>query len=467
MNRQKEYQDLIQELEQTPQEMTQMSANTKPRARRRTIIKGTVMPTGMLMASLLVIIVASYISPTVAYAFERIPVLRQITAAVSTSPSLREAIAHEFIQPIGQEQTIDGITMRIEYVIVDQRQLNIFYTVTSQSYPVVSSSTSVLCIEENQHLPVSIFGTWHEDNQYEGGRIHQAVINFFDQQVPGQLIMEAQVHGLEAPQLEAAIPVPVEAPPPAGPAYIELESLTTFRFTLEFDPNFTEQGEKIYVNQDFVIDGQHLTLTTVEIYPTHMRANFTADPANTAWMTSLHFFAENQQGHRFEAISNGITAFGGDGGSPMMVSHVLHSPFFFESSSLTLFIEQVVWLDKDMQRVRIDLAKGTAYRLPEGVTLYEARRDGSAWHMSFTVEEREENHSHQIFSTTYYDEAGTEHRFTSWTSSSMFCDDTNDLTTGEFIVQFTISNYPYDIVYLVPTYSRVARPHQPTVLKVR
>ena len=47
--------------------------------------------------------------------------------------------------------------------------------------------------------------------------------------------------------------------------------LAEFSFTLEFDPYFTAQGVVIPVNADFVIDGQTLTLTEVEVYPTHLR----------------------------------------------------------------------------------------------------------------------------------------------------------------------------------------------------
>jgi len=464
MNRNQEYENLMKELDVTPEDMTQFSPKTKARARKRNIIRRTIMPPSVLISVLLMMMVAVNISPTVAHAFERIPALRQIAAAMYFDQSLTDAIENEFIQRIDQVQTVNGITMRVEYVIVDQRQLNIFYTLDSPVYAHFNSWTSVLCAEEMQHLPVSITWTQLGDYQDERRSIRRSVVNFFDNQVPGQLVMETQVSGLEALQMEATMPVPVSDL--TEWEHIEPEITATFNFVLEFDPNFTEQGETFYVNTEFEIDGQRLTVTTVEIYPTHMRVNFSADPANTAWLISLDFYAENERGSHFGAISSGIRAFGAYG-TRMMASHVLHSPFFAESERLTLFIEQAEWLDKDMERVRVDLANGTADRLPEGVTLHEARRDGDSWHLSFAVEERAENHSHQIFGTRYFDEAGNEYNFTSWVSGmrrGMFSD---EYPVDVFFVEFALSNYSYDIVYLSPAYSRVVRPYEPVVLRIR
>ena len=35
---------------------------------------------------------------------------------------------NEYVQPIGQSQTVNGITASIQYLIVDQKQVNIFFT---------------------------------------------------------------------------------------------------------------------------------------------------------------------------------------------------------------------------------------------------------------------------------------------------------------------------------------------------
>ena len=462
MNRQQELQNLMHELENTPEEMTQMSPKTKIRARKRKIIKGTLMPPAVFAVMLLMIVAMVNISPTIAHAFEQVPVLRQIATAVNFSPSLTDAIQHEFVQHIGLEQTIDGITMRVEYIIVDQRQLNIFYTLHSPDYTYLSSwRPSVRCVYEETHLPVAIFSG---SVALGTGEIRQIVANFFDEQMPDSLVFELLVQPLGAPQMSVA--VPADAPPPTEWVHTEPEGLVRFAFTLEFDPTFTEQGETLHLYHDFVLDGQRMTLTTVEIYPTHMRINLTACESNTAWLRSLHFFAENERGHRFDTISNGITAFGTTG-SPMMVSHVLHSPFFAESRELTLFIEEVEWLDKDMERgVRVCLASETAEMLPEGVTLYEARWDGRSWHLAFAIVERAENHSHSVFMQEYFNENGDAFHFTSWASGMRRHYPPENFVPYVFFVEFALVDFPYDVVYLSPSYSRLVRFSEPVMIRL-
>jgi len=460
MNRQQEYDNLMLELEDIPNEMMGMSAKTKARARKRKITRLATLPLCVVFTMLLTITATVNIFPTVAYAFERIPVLRQIALAVNFNPSLSDAIEHEFIQRIDMEQTIGDITMRVEYVIVDQRQLNIFYTLNSPVYDYMSSwQPSIRCVYEETHLPVSIsFGS----HTLESRAIRQTVVNFFDEQMPDSLVFEMLVRPVGAPFYYAAVPVPSLAEfEPTIP-----DNLTSFTFTLEFDPAFTEQGELIYLSQHFVLDGQHMVLDSVEIFPTHMRVNLSADPGNTAWLRSLHFFAENERGGRFDTISNGISAFGSTD-SPAMVSHILHSPFFAQSERLTIFIEEVVWLDKDMERVRVDLANETAERLPQDVFLDEARWDGQSWHLSFGAFERAENHNHQLFSQTYFNEAGDEFMYNVWSSGMRFHSSSERYTPNVFFVQFALVDFPYDVVYLSPSYSRLTRLHEPVMLRVR
>jgi len=462
MNRQQEYNDFMLELDKVPTSMTQMSAKTKTRAKKRKIIRFATMPSGVLVALLFMITVSVNIFPTVAYAFERVPVLRQIAAAVNFSPSLRDALEHEFIQPIGLEQTIGDITMRVEYVIVDQRQLNIFYTLNSPVYSYLNSwRSSIRCDVEGTHLPVTIFTASHT---LETSNIRQMTVNYASEQMPSRMVFELEVVPID--MAEMTMPVPAPASPITEWERTEPENITSFTFTLEFDPDFTQQGETLYVNQDFMVDGQIFTLTTVEIYPTHMRANFSADPANTVWLRSLRFHAENELGNRFDTISNGITAFSATD-SPMMVSHFLHSPFFAESNELKIYISQVEWLNKDGMRARIDLENGIVSQLPEGVALDDARWDGQSWHLSFAVEERKENHSHQVFGSDYFNEYGDEFWITSWSSGIRFHETTTSHSPGIFFVQFSLLDFPYDIVYLTPSYTRLIKLYEPIVLRVR
>ena len=77
--------------------------------------------------------------------------------------------------------------------------------------------------------------------------------------------------------------------------------LTEIPFHLEFDPYYTAQGKIIPVDTAFTLDGQRFILTEVELYPTHLRVNMRAEADNTASLTGLDLYLENE--YRAPAVS--------------------------------------------------------------------------------------------------------------------------------------------------------------------
>ena len=135
MSRNEEYAALLAELEQTPAELE----TTVDRALRRERAAGKKRRAFGISAAGLAACFGAFIllvnlSMPFARACGNIPVLRELAKAVSWSPSLSAAVENEYVQPIGQSQTVNGITATIEYVIVDQKQLNIFFTLNADDY---------------------------------------------------------------------------------------------------------------------------------------------------------------------------------------------------------------------------------------------------------------------------------------------------------------------------------------------
>lgn len=270
--------------------------------------------------------------------------------------------------------------------------------------------------------------------------------------------------------LTREVPIPKEDSAPYENEYKEPDFISNFTFPLEFDPYYTAQGEDIMLNQSFMLDGQTLILENAEIYPTHIRLNFSDKKDNTAWLRSLSFYLENEKGKRFEKIANGITATGSPD-SPMMVSHRLESPFFSNSRELTLYITGVEWLDKDMKKVKLDLANVTAERLPQGVTFEKAQRRGNDWILTFAALQYKENTTYQLWNNNYYDSQGNEYSFNSWFSgSSGYWDKESDKyieTPGVFREEIPLKDYPYDTVYMSPAFSRRIELSKPIVIKIK
>ena len=453
MNRNQEYEALLRELEPAPPALDGTAERAARRLRRKRRLRVFGIPAGSLAACFAAFVLLVNLFPPFARACGNVPLLRALAQAVAWSPSLSAAVENDYVQPMGQSQTENGITATIEYVIVDQKQVHIFFTLKGEGYESLSAE-----------LPE--FTPWQRCSVLEGdflqppGTLLRFTLDYQDNDVPEGFTMTLGVTGETAGEAESQ-------PPAASSVWDALEKdtappdnsiLATFTFDLKFDPTYTASGEIIPVNSAFQLDGQTLTVTTAEVYPTHVRVNVEGDPDNTAWLKALDFYLENEDGERFEPISNGVTA-SGDPDTPAMNSFRLESPYFADSAHLTLHITGATWLDKDMERIRVDLKSGTADQMPEGVELYSAERSGDGWRIEFRARNREENHFHQLFYSTYYAPDGTEYdqQATSVTAPE----------DGYFYRQMVLRDYPWDEVWLCPAYSRTTTAETPVTIPIK
>ena len=445
MTRNEEYTALLAALEQTPAELEQTvekALKRKKTSHKKRRVFG--IPAGSLAACFLGFMLLVNLFPPFAHACGTVPVLRELAKAVAWSPSLSAAVENEYVQPIGQSQTVNGVTATVEYVIVDQKQLNIFYSLDFRGGGEMSAFYD-FAFTPDTHSWSGTSGSM----PMKSGVLERISLDFVDTDVPGALDLTMEVYEGDPYQLA---PAPAEGDifddllAGGNKASLTRESLASFTFHLEFDPLFTAQGQVIPVDRTVVLGGQAVAVMEAEVYPTHVRVGVQGDADNTAWLTNLYFYLENEKGERFDPIANGISAIG-RADSPENAAYTLNSPFFAGSRELTLHITGARWLDKDMERVEIDLANGTAERLPEGVVLSDAEKRNGGWLLTFQVEQRVPDHYEQTWSTLYYGEAGEEYDAggLSWR-----------LTEDESVIEvyYTLSGYTQDRVWLSPCYSR-------------
>jgi hypothetical protein len=465
MNRKHEYLDIMKELETPPLGLEYVEQRVLVRARTRRIHRFLALPAGSLLGFLVAFTLLVNVMPGVAQACEGIPLLEQLAQVVAFSPSMSEAVENEYIQPIELAQTSNGITVRVEYVIVDQKQLDIFYSLDSWEYETLRGTPGILAADGSELEGYSLsYGDYGKEN----GELRYLTADFMDGDMPDsiQLVMKVQVMDEETRTEE----ISVEDSMLSEHDYAEPGYICECEFNLVLDPDFTAQGETILLSQVFELDGQTLMLDSAEIYPTHMRVNFKDVEDNTAWLKELSFYLENEQGKRFGEIKNGITATGSPD-SPMMASHRLESAFFSDSEKLTLHITGVTWLDKDQERIKLDLAKKQADQLPQGVKFLSAKQYEDGWILVFSAKEYEENSSYQIWGSRYYDEAGAEYSIDSWSSGSGgYWDEEiqeHIETPGAFCEEIPLKGYQEDTVYLSPQFSRKVELNVPVEISIK
>ena len=455
MNRNQEYEALLRELEPAPPALDGTAERAARRLRRKRRLRVFGIPAGSLAACFAAFVLLVNLFPPFARACGNVPVLRALAQAVAWSPSLSAAVEHDYVQPMGQSQTVNGITATIEYVIVDQKQVNIFLTLEGEGY-------ETLTAELPEFTPQQKCAVLGADSLQAPGTLLHVTLDYQDNDVPEGFTMAFQVTGESTAEVPAA---PTEPPAEQSledamleevPAY-EPDVLADFTFDLSFDPTYTARGEIVPVNSTFQLDGQTLTVTEAEVYPTHVRVNVEGAADNTAWLEDLDFYLENEDGERFDSISNGVSATG-DPDTPAMKSFRLESPYFADSAHLTLHITGATWLDKEKERVRADLKAGTVEWLPEGVSVQSMQHRQDGWVLTFDVTAPADIHK-QVFASRYYDEDGTQHDMDRYGWSV--------LDDGHGEAYLPLRGYDQDTVWLELSWSHASQAETPVTIPIK
>ena len=424
MNRNSEYEAMLQELNQPVPalETTLDRAYKKKRKQRTRMIFRPV--AGMAACFAIFVLLVNFCTP-VAYACSLVPGLRELAAAVTFSKSLTDAVENEYVQPMDLTQTENGITAEVAYLIVDQKQVNVFYRLDSEIYDDLKASPSLLYADGRSPLLHSAYDGELDAN----GQLHIVTLDFMEEDVPESIQLLLNVY---------------------NGTNSENDYLAELVFDLEFDSKFTAAGKMFPVNQTVILDGQAITITDIEVYPSHMRVDIAESGDNTAWLKKLEFYIETDWGMKFDPVSNGITATG-SADSPSMVSYRADSTYFYEAQHLKLVITGAQWLRKDLETTYLNLVTGEHGELPEGAVFDSARKQGSGWVVRFRAAWEQDEPMYQLFGHLFYDAEGNEYEINQW--SSMYGDADEDGNITYFYDEFPLLNFTGDEVWLSPHYS--------------
>lgn len=432
MNRMEEYSALLQALEETPARLNFTVARAKGRAKRQRLRRAFGLPAAAVAAVCVSFVLLVNVSAPFAAACAGIPFLKDLAEAVSFSPSLSAAVENDWVQPMGLTQSANGAEMTIEYVIVDQKQLNIFYTTGGDAAPMYNVYTD---IQGAGGTDISGYGVL-SSSALENGELQKITVDFTDESMPDKLRLVCRLFPLDGAVGESVAPSRVSDTPEEA-----AEPVATFTFDLSFDPKFTAQATVVELDRWLELDGQRILLRDVEIYPTHMRINLEDDPDNTAWLRSLELYAQDETGARYDK-PGGITATGSPD-SPFYQSFRLDSSYFSESEHLTLYVTGARWLDKDASWTWVDLTTRETGPLPGEYVLHQVTREGDDLRLAFRAP-RESRGTANLFQSWRAPD-GTEGYFSAWsgTTSEQFSD-----------TILRLEDYPWDTVELELNYTR-------------
>ena len=427
MNRMEEFEALDRELDNTPAELEYTVTRARARAKSSRRARRWGLPLGSLAGVFAAFVLLVNTVPTFALACSGIPVLGDLAAAVDWSGSLSRAVENDYVQVIGQRQTKNGITMTAEYVIVDQQQVNLFVSVKNDDktkpYTVLNYDIDVGGRE---------FAVVTQGQQEENGELRRYIIDFNDKnQVPDHMTITFRAYPFESLTAVAETGRPADSEPTG----------TEFTFDISFDPAYTASGKVCEIGRWLELDGQHIYVETLEIYPTHARLKLGDSGDNTMRLKDLDFYLEDDDGNRYE-MEGGIGGYS-DPVTGFAFDRRVASPWFSKAKHLTLCVTGVSWLDPDKRDVTVDLVHKTASGLPEGAKLTGVYRDGdeSSIRLAFEAPLRGSG-AGDLFDWTYFDPTGKEYYCT---QGGVGTRDDEDIMTPYV---FLNPDYAYDTVTL-------------------
>ena len=411
MNRNQEFLELAQELEALEAPAGSLDRALE-RSRKGKTVTRVLRPLIGLAAAFAIFVLLVNLSPTVAQACSKVPVLRDLAEALRFSPSLTEAVEHDYYQTVDRKQTQNGVTVSVDYLIVDQKTVNVVYHMEGEG-------TENLYLIPEAVMPEGSDRMYTVSWDTRGG-----AVEFHDGDVPESLLLKLRA-------------VDYNENTVAGP----------FEFLLEYDPAFTEEGRHWETDQILELDGQRYHITGVDLYPSYLGFRLEGDPANTAWLTGVDYYLLTDDGQRVDPVQNGITGYYSPDGTELR-SIRTESVYFRDARSVTLCVTGVNWQEKNA-RTRMDLAAGQAEAMPANCELVRTSRTGNGWTVTVLTDEPYT----QCFDWTCYDPDGGVHSLgaQSWDLSDPEDPEAVADEEGCHYWTFTLEDYPFDEVTLIPT----------------
>lgn len=456
-NRSEEYWALVSELSQPPEALEGSVERARKRARRTAPLRRLAAPAASLAAIAAAFVLLVNLSVPFALACSGVPIVRELAAAVAFSPSLSAAVAHDYVQYIGQSQTVDGVTVSLEYAIVDRYQAVFFYSVDGGRF-----YTSPKLTDENGQ-PIGGYATssfYAGVDQQDG--LETMVLSFTGGKtsLPDRFTMdmyfqpmpeEDQASETVAPSASALEDEPDELDPREDPNTLR------FAFDVTLDPSCIVDGDTVEVGRWLELDGQRILIDRLELYPTRTIVYLGEDKNNTAWLKSLKFYFTDEKGNVYDDTDGSLSA-SGEEDSQSYLTYYFQSFYYSQPENLTLHITKAEWLEKGRDHVVLDLNTGDCPGLPEGVTVHEITRSGTNVSLEFRAPLSRKGFG-QTFMWDYWDPEGGEHQFNRLSSCNVYDEETYE-DTG-FCETLYLQNYPWDTVELELSYTSVSVYDQP------
>lgn len=383
MKRNEAWEDLLNQAGEIPEELETRLNQTLARAARRETRRRWLRPLAGVAGTAAAFVLLVNSSVTFALAASRVPIVRELVEAVAFDPSLKAAVAHDYVQLVGDTYSQDGLTVKIEYLIADPMNVSVFYSLSDEQGRDLELIPHLQDTAGNS-LPVSMtFGEeGMDENEGEKG-LFDTLRTYLGLDKVQKTLYTWRLHATEEGVIQTQMQLHVEVRSQRDWEDIERNAmderdpteadtpnvLFTMDIPLTIEPQFLQSGKVFPVGQTVDVLGQKLTIDEVEVYPSNTRITWHTDPDNDAWLTYLPFYLTDENGNRVDGIKNGVSGTGSDqdfGGGTIW----LDSTWYDTAEHLTIHLEVAAAVPKEADTIILN-ADGRLENLPDYIEQLE------------------------------------------------------------------------------------------------
>lgn len=343
MNRMDELREMQMLCEDTPPELeftVQKAVNRAARKEKhRKRARRVLAPLASLAGAAAVFVLLVNISVPFAMACNQVPGLRELTRVAAYDPSLRAALEHDYIELVKRTETVDGMTVHLEYLIADRSNLTLFYRVTDEQGREIQTIPELLDADGERLDGYS--SSWGYPGEEE---MNHADFLFSEGTLPDRIGVRFELQDNTDPG----------AYTPVGEVVFD---------AVEIHFQYLKNSRTVEVGQPIAVLGQTILIERVEFYPLQTRIVYRADPANTAKLTSLPFYLTDSKGNHIGNDAGGITGIGNRGAEDSYTA-ILDTVWWDADETYTLCLDKAAAVPRDAETVFYDPATKTFTGLP-------------------------------------------------------------------------------------------------------
>ena len=292
-----------------------------------------------------------------------------VARACAGVPVLKE-LAHEGAQFVGQTQEENGVSMYVDSLIVDQKRLTVFFRVDTDIAPKALMRYGLRDAEgyiDERFTRIE----WQENEMnVPNGQMRSTTIDFGRDDVPEELFLEFGIYL----RMKGGRPLTEDDIYEWDTVQNLGKEEAVLSFHLNIEPGRRVQGYEKHFAQELLLADQVYAIEAVNIYSSKAEICMKGREANTAWLQSLEFYLECEDGTIRRPNRTDILWEGGVWSKER--KYYCESPYYhMPSGKVKLVITGATLLDKGHRRGGVNLRTGELTDMPEWIEFGSVREE--------------------------------------------------------------------------------------------